>query len=581
MEQSKAIGIKWLEWTNEVFQRARAENKPILLDISAVWCHWCHRLDSDTYPVPDIADYVESHFVPVRVDTDKRPDINRRYNMGGWPTVAFLTPDGGVLGGGTYLPPDQMRKVLRDVVSFWEKSQGRLGQELEMPQPENIPIGTISLTIVDTVLGEIANNFDPIYGGFGSQPKFPNTEAHELTLLKYCYSGNREFLRMTELTLDTIPKSGIYDKEMGGFFRYSTTRDWSIPHFEKMCEDNAKWLRLYTHAFQATTKPSYAEVTRGILNYVRTWLSDQQDGCFFGSQDADEEYYSRNSAERSKLKPPFIDKQIYTNWNALMISAFLETSFVLGDRPTREFALKSLDRLLKLNYKQGEGMYHFHDGQPNLPDQLADQAQMIRTLCDAYQATGDFKYLKLSEELTETTLHKLFDFEHGGFFDTVADPNAPGFLSKPAKPLDENSVAAHALIRLHHLTGKENYRKLAEETLKRFVETYPQFGFMAADYALATDAFLSEPTIIRIIGSPEGTKTESFLTEAHRIYEPRKVIQILDPEREQSTIAALGYQITELPTTYICVGTACTAPVTVPGQIAAEVERMKKIHFRG
>jgi uncharacterized protein YyaL (SSP411 family) len=580
MEKSKANGIKWLEWTNEAFHRAKAENKPVLLDISAVWCHWCHRLDSDTYSVPDIADYIESHFVPIRVDTDKRPDINRRYNMGGWPTVAFLTPDGRVIGGGTYIPPDQMRQVLRDVSSFWEKSQGKPGQELEMPQPERIPVGTISPAIIDYVLGEIANNFDPIYGGFGSQPKFPNTDAHELALLKYHYSGNREFLRMTELTLDTIGKSGIYDKEMGGFFRYSTTRDWSIPHFEKMCEDNAKWLRLYIHAYQVTAKPSYAEVARGILNYTKTWMSDQENGCFYGSQDADEEYYSRNTAERSKLEPPFIDKKIYTNWNALMISAFLETSFALGDLPTREFALKSLDRLLKLNYKQGECMYHFHDGQANLPNQLADQAQMIRTLCDAYQATGDLEYLRLSEELMETTVHKLFDFEHGGFFDTVADPSAPGFLSKPAKPLDDNSVAAHALIRLNHLTGKENYRKLAEDTLKRFVEIYPQFGFMAADYALAADAFLNEPTVIRIIGRPERTQTKGFLSEAYRIYEPRKVIQILDPEREQGTITALGYQITESPTTYICVGTACTAPITEPRQIAAELERMKKTHVK-
>jgi uncharacterized protein YyaL (SSP411 family) len=581
MEQSKAIGIKWLDWTNEAFHRARTENKPVLLDISAVWCHWCHRLDSDTYSVPDIADYIESHFVPIRVDSDKRPDINRRYNMGGWPTVAFLTPDGGVLGGGTYLPPDQMRKVLRDVSSFWEKSQGKPGQEMEMLQPESIPAGVITSGIVDYVLGEIANNFDPIYGGFGSQPKFPNTDSHELALLKYHYSGNREFLRMTELTLETVGKSGIYDKEMGGFFRYSTTRDWSIPHFEKMCEDNAKWVRLYIHAYQTTAKPYYADVARGILNYVKTWLSDPEKGCFYGSQDADEEYYSHNKAERSKLEPPFIDKQIYTNWNALMTSAFLEASFALGDLPSREFALKSLDRLLKLNYKQGEGMYHFHDGQPNLPDQLTDQAQMITTLCDAYQATGDSKYLRLSEELLQTTVQKLFDFEHGGFFDTITDPSAAGFLSRPAKPLDENSVAAQALIKLYHLTGKENYRKLADDTLKRFVEIYPQFGFMAADYALAVDALLNEPTMIRIIGSPEGRRTEGFLTEAHRIYDPRKLIQILDPEREQSTIVALGYQISNATTAYICVGTACTAPITEPGQIAEEVDRMKKIHIRG
>src|SRR5208283_133235 len=119
----KTTEIKWSDWTDEAFQRAKEEKKPVLLDISAVWCHWCHRLDKDTYSVPDIVEYIESHFVPIRVDTDKRPDINRRYNMGGWPTTAFLTPDGRLIGGGTYFPPDKMKQILHDVLSYWEKSK--------------------------------------------------------------------------------------------------------------------------------------------------------------------------------------------------------------------------------------------------------------------------------------------------------------------------------------------------------------------------------------------------------------------------------------------------------------------------
>jgi len=144
-------GIKWFDWTDEAFQRAKTENKPILLDISAVWCHWCHRLDQDTYSVPEIAEYVESHFIPIRVDTDKRPDINRRYNMGGWPTTAFLTPNGLVMGGGTYFPPDQMRQILRDVYSIWEKTKDNPASLL-LPEPESLPIGDISISIVDEVV---------------------------------------------------------------------------------------------------------------------------------------------------------------------------------------------------------------------------------------------------------------------------------------------------------------------------------------------------------------------------------------------------------------------------------------------
>jgi len=579
MRQNEHDGIRWLDWTDEAFQRAKSENKPVLLDISAVWCHWCHRLDKDTYSVPDIAEYIESNFIPIRVDTDKRPDINRRYNMGGWPTTAFLTPDGRVIGGGTYLPPDQMRQTLRDIRSFWEKSQGKATPEIDLPHPESIPIGILSPSIIDEVLGEIANNFDPIYGGFGSQPKFPNTDAHELALLKYNYSGNREFLKIATTTLSTVAKSHLHDHEMGGFFRYSTTRDWSIPHFEKMLEDNAKWLQLFLHAHQVTADEAYLETARGIVSYIDSWLCDRQNGYFFGSQDADEEYYSKSRKEREELKPPYVDKNLYTSWNALMISAYLEASFVIQEMPLREFALKSLDRLMRINYKAGIGMYHFYDGSPNVPNQLADQIQTVRALCDAYEATGDRKFLSLGEELIGVATSKLYDVEHGGFFDTVVDPNAPGFLSKPAKPLDENSVAARVLIRLHHLTGKDAYRKQAEDSLKRFVEIFPQFGLMAADYAMAVDAILNEPTMIRIVGALKEPLTKGLVSEAHRVYEPRRVIRVLDPTEDRQTIDDLGYRITPTPTAYICVGRVCTAPIAEPKQIGPELTRMVSTHL--
>ena len=575
MEPSRVDRVKWLDWTDEAFRRARDEHKPILLDISAVWCHWCHRLDIDTYSDPDIAEYIQSQFVPIRVDTDKRPDINRRYNMGGWPSTVFLTPEGQVIGGGTYIPPVQMRQVLRDVKSIWEKSQGGTLPQIEIPPPESIPLGLVSLSIVDEVLIEVVNNFDPIYGGFGSQPKFPNTEAQELALLKYHYSGNREFLKVVTLTLQNAGKSETYDSEAGGFFRYSTTRDWSTPHFEKMSEDNAKWLRLYLHAYQAIGEPFYANIAKGIMAYANSSLSDQVNGCFYGSQDADEEYYSHNNAERTKLKAPYIDKGIYANWNARMIHAYLEASFSFGDMATRVFALKSLDRLMKLNYREGmQGIYHYHDGEPHLPNQLADQADTANTLCYAYECTGEESFLDQAKELTRVAVEKLYDHAHGAFMDTLVDPAAPGFLSKPAKPLEENSIMARVLVRLYHLTGEQDYRKLAEGTLQRFVEIYPQFGFMAAEYALAVDAFLNEPTIVRIVGAKDRPETKDLLAEAHKVYEPRRVVQVLDPACDSDVIAKLELPIPQRPTAYVCLGTICTEPIIEPRQIAVELKRI-------
>ena len=573
MEQKPTHLIQWLEWGDDAFEKAKRENKPVLLDISAVWCHWCHRLDHDTYAVPDIADYVQANFVPIRVDTDKRPDINRRYNLGGWPTTAFLTPDGRAIGGGTYFPPEQMRQLLRDIKSSWQKLQTQTTMEY-VSEPEKSRPGKLSATIVDEILGEIANNFDPIYGGFGSQPKFPQTEAQELALLKYNYTRNREILTIALVTLNKVGRSGTYDTEMGGFFRYSTTRDWSIPHFEKMSEDNAKWLQLYLHAYQTTGDPFYAEVAKGTVDYVNTWLSDQEKGCFYGSQDADEEYYRLTKTERLRLTPPYVDKNIYTNWNAMMISAYLDASSVLGDQHAKEFALKSLKRLLSLNLHETAGMYHFYDDQPHLQNQLIDQVQTANALIHAYECTSEKTFLNRAKQLIDFTAKTLHDPNGGGFFDTAVSLNSQGFLSKPLKPLDECSAAARCLTKLHHLTGNVAYQKLAEETLEGFTETYLNFGFMSAEYAMAVDAFLHEPTMIRIIGTKQNIVTKGFIEEAARVYEPRKIIQLLDPETDAKEIADNGFLKQESTAAYICVGRVCSAPITEPKLIVPAVQKM-------
>jgi uncharacterized protein YyaL (SSP411 family) len=570
MEQKETTKIEWLDWTDEAFRRAEAEQKPVLLDISAVWCHWCHGLDADTYSVPEIAKYIDSHFIPIRVDTDKRPDINRRYNMGGWPTTAFLTPKGNLIGGGTYFPPDKMNQVLHDVYSYWEKSKNQ-NQEIALPQPEPKLSGPLSKGIIDEVLGEVANSFDPIYGGFGSQPKFPNTEAHELALIRYHNTGNREFLRIVTATLQSAGKGGVYDNEAGGFFRYSTLRDWSVPHYEKMCEDNAKWLTLYTHVYQITRDQFYLEKMRGILNYVNTWLSDNQNGCFYGSQDADEEYYALNMAERSKRKAPYVDKNIYTNWNALMIRAYLECSAATGDNSILQFAFKSLERLMKISYESSSGMLHYYDNQPHVPNQLEDQMQTCMTLCEAHEITGKIQYLNKAEEIVETAIRNLYDHENGGFFDTRVDPYASGFLSKATKPLDENSHAASVLTKLYHLTQKGHYRKLAEASLRNFVDVYPQLGFMAADFAVAVDALLTEPVFIRIVGSREDKATVNLLNEARNVFEPRKIVQLLDPVSDADRIKTFGLGNALNPTVYVCAGTFCTAPVTEHAQLSVRI----------
>ncbi len=517
-----------------------------------------------------MAAIIGSEFVPVRVDNDRRPDINRRYNMGGWPTTAFLTPDGRTISGGTYLPPGQMKLILREVAEYWKKNGGR--SQLEIPDElgigqEEIKPGKLTPLIIDEILGEVVNNYDPLYGGFGQQPKFPHPHALELTLSRYAHSGNREFLKIVTRTLTAMARSGVYDAEMGGFFRYATTRDWSIPHFEKMTEDNAKLLRLFLETYQVTGDELFLSTARDIVQYVVATLGDQAMGGFYGSQDADEEYYRLKKQERLNGPAPFIDKTLYSNWNGMMISSYLLASFVSGDNHAREFALKTLDRIISVMYEPSEGFYHFYDGQRHLPKQLGDQVFMADALLYTFEATGEWKYLDLAEETVAAALRHLYDQDHGGFYDAPVDPEAPGFLKKPAKPLDENSAAAIVLLKLHHLTGKEIYHNRAEETLAGFVETYAPYGIMAAEYATALEWLLKPSAQVNIVGNPSLPATKDLIAESWKVYQPRKVILTLDPTRHKERITEMGYVADEQSRAYICIGKMCLAPVSDPKQI--------------
>jgi len=387
--------IQWLEWEKESFDKARSLGRPILLDITGSWCHWCHVMDNTSYKDPVVIDLVNKKFVPVRVDTDRRPDVNRRYNMGGWPTTAFLDNEGRIITGGTYIPPEQLREVLRSVLDFYGTNKGKIGSKLQTTRIPQAKSEALSDKIAKDIATTVAVNFDIDYGGFGFEPKFPHTEALEYALLRYRYHGEKEMLTVVTKTLDKMGSGGVYDRVEQGFFRYSTTRDWSIPHFEKMAEDNAKLLAAYLHAFQITGKALYRDVAEGIVKYVNASLSDPEHGGFFGSQDADEEYYKLDLSKRKTRKSPAVDTTLYTNYNALFISSFLLSSIVLDRPEVGKFAIKSLDRILTL---PSDGALPFHywkeDYGAKLKGLLVDYASLLHSLLDAYEYSGKPAYLE-------------------------------------------------------------------------------------------------------------------------------------------------------------------------------------------
>jgi uncharacterized protein len=301
--------IDWHEWGDAAFERAKAEDKPILLDIGAVWCHWCHVIDRESYENVEIAKIINEHFVPVKVDRDERPDVDSRYQsaisaisgQGGWPLTGFLLSDGKPFFGGTYFPPDDQagrpsfRRVLLAVADSYrnkraelERAANSLSEAVAQAEIFTGARAEFDLGVVDAQVKSINQLFDIKNGGFGRAPKFPHASAIDLLLERYRQTKEKHLLAMAETTLEKMARGGVYDQLAGGFHRYSVDEHWLVPHFEKMSYDNSELLKNYLHGYQITRNDFIRETAEGMIHWIKEVLSDRENGGFYASQDADD-----------------------------------------------------------------------------------------------------------------------------------------------------------------------------------------------------------------------------------------------------------------------------------------------------
>jgi len=321
--------VQWMEWGEAAFDRAASEDKPILLDIGAVWCHWCHVMDRESYENAETARIINEYFIAVKVDRDERPDVDTRYQaavsaisgQGGWPLTAFLTPEGRPYFGGTYFPPDDrhgrpsFQRVLLTMADAFEgrrtevdESAASVMNAIEHNEAfsgrANGTLEEIGPELLAKMVASMLKSADPRHGGFGAQPKFPHSSALDLMIgvASRTDAGSAAMVQMSGLgnvsaaeaakhvallTLDKMAKGGIHDHLAGGFHRYSVDEHWVVPHFEKMAYDNSELLKNYLHAYQAFGEAELARVASGVMRWMDEWLSDRERGGFYASQDAD------------------------------------------------------------------------------------------------------------------------------------------------------------------------------------------------------------------------------------------------------------------------------------------------------
>lgn len=576
---NRAAQIAWRTWSPQAFQEAATLERPILLAISAVWCHWCHVMDETSYSDHDVITFINEHFLPVRVDNDRRPDINARYNMGGWPTTAFLSPDGTTLTGATYLPPRDMLRTLQNVKTFYGENKAQIQQRLPDPKArarivQNAEASDLRTSMITRIVEEVSDNYDPEYGGFGIEPKFPQTDVLELLLAEYGVTKEQRLYDMLARTVLAMARGGMYDHVEGGFFRYSTTRDWSVPHFEKMTEDHAGFLRLLAGLYKLSHNSDFRATLVSTISYIRTTLRDPQTSLFAGSQDADEEYFSLPLEQRKERQAPYVDRTSYSNWTASLAGALCAVGDVLADEEITGEAIAALDALNSRMRDSRGLLYHYLEpgGSPQISGLLTDQSAYLRSLLDAHEYTGHSRFLRRAQDLAEAIAAR-FASPEGGFYDHANAAEALGNVKTVDRPLGDNGLMADSLLRLAVFTSESRYREAAERTLLVFARTYGKAGSFAATFIRALRRYLSTPCNVKLVGTL--AELNEFRDACLNLPDPLRVLHTIDIE-DRDALARLGYSGQKTPAAYVCAGTACAAPVYSPAQIRCAYESLMK-----
>ena len=575
------LPITWYDWGEDTFELADALELPVMLYITAPWCEPCHLMEQTTLADQEVVKAINDDFIPIFVDADKRPDVDSRYHRGGWPTTAFLSADGEVLESHNFLTPEEMITVLRRVKAQFEGEEAptaaaiaaRPGPPVAEPQEPGEASSELGPKLAEEIAEVVVGAFDREHGGFGGTPKFHHADVLEFALAMAHRTGDGALLEIVHKSLKAMAHGGLHDGVSGGFFRYATTADWSVPHFEKMAGDQAQLARLYLQAYQALGRQDYLETAKGILDYVDAVLWDRERGYFYSSQEADPEYYALDAQARTEREAPYVDKTVYSERNAAVASAYMLASAVLDEPRYADLAVRAMEFIWQNSYQEGLGMHRYFDRQPHLPGLLADQVSVAQAWLDAYEHFGREVYLQRAETLMRFADNALRDAD-GRYFDTVAAPEAVGRLRKREKPLCENVTAAEVHLRLYRLTGRENHRQLAQQTLEALLPYYASAGIEAARFALVVDRLQQRPLLITVVGENEDPARAELLRAARRAYAANKAVQAVDPVWEPERLERLGYPAEPAPVAYVCLGRLCARPTADPDELLAQAQAM-------
>lgn len=514
-------------------------------------------MDQKTYSDAEIASTINRDFIPIRVDIDRRPDISERYNRGGFPTTAFLSDRGESVWGATYIPPNDMRRIIDSILKA--KATGEIDRALERNRMNYLELPRRSVEgkaadteFLDSIFEDIFSAYDTEYGGFGIEPKFPHPDAIELLLTRFVETKNDELADAVVNTLGQIA-GGLHDKVDGGIFRYSVTRDWLTPHYEKMLETNTGFLKNLVQAHGLVGGHGFDVLARNIAQYLMRDLRDPESGGFYGSQDADEEYYKLPAIARRMREAPSVDRTVYAGWNAEASAVFTLAGTVLGDEEILGAGGASWAYILEHLWNPSNGLVrHFASSETYL---FEDQVPFFKALVTQLGLTKKDANIKLAEGLIRG-VDRSFASADGGFNDIMNGGQAIGELDIPRRPLVENSNWALALAQFGSAVHRQELVDQARRILNSFTQSEIEaHGVFAAAYLRARWALDYGIWVVEIHEKASTrAKPSDLLVSAQTLFEPSIVpVTIADDSAEPHAI--------------VCSDNGCSGKIVDPGEL--------------
>ncbi|MGH7795392.1 MAG: DUF255 domain-containing protein [Candidatus Binatia bacterium] len=483
--------IHWFEWEDAAFKKAREQDKPVMLFLSAFWCRYCQRMDEGALSDRENMALLNAYFVALRVENATRPDIDARYNLNGWPTIAFFTPSGELLAASNFLPVEEFKELLLNVYMDYQQRDAAsrvtgATVESESPAVRAPEVERSHATILNGITNSIRELADSVNGGYGRGQKFIHAQATDFLFCRYEATKDRAYLDHACLTLDRMREGRIHDVAEGGYFRTTTGADWSQPHREKLLAEQAGMISNCLAALRFTGRGEYARMAGEIIDYLDRKLFDSSTGAFFGCED----FLRRETAEAESAGEFFsiIDDCIYTDANALAAGAYLEAAALLDRADCNERALNVIEFLWTRCRSADQGMYHYYDGAPSLPGRLDDQVLVGTALVQAYRASANRKYLERARQLAEFVIARLKN-PGGGYFDLGAAE--VGFGRLRLTDMDQNGAAASFFLTLVEAAEAPKYHEAALWALRAASGDAASYGIYAARLGRALAELLS------------------------------------------------------------------------------------------